>query len=215
MVTIVDYWGKEREFDPAQYAKEEYRYPNGDFKFPCGNRSLQMLDLKKMLAQEFGRETLESIHQWWLEKDIPEERYMFRRMCHEIELYLGWRIHNGYRQHVATFEDIISCIVKAQQRENCTAAQRVGFACSELTYLIFRNDQAIMLENLYPRDIYKLIIYAYCVAVKNQPPGIAAEASKDSDARYHLKRYDIETDNGWAYCLDKRIEEERKKKDLK
>jgi len=29
MVTIVDYWGKEREFDPAQYAKEEYRYPNG------------------------------------------------------------------------------------------------------------------------------------------------------------------------------------------
>ena len=215
MVTIVDYWGKEREFDPAQYAKEEYRYPNGDFKFPCGNRSLQMLDLKKMLAQEFGRETLEFIHQWWLEEGIPEERYMFRRMCHEIELYLGWRIHNGYHPHVATLEDIINCIVKAQQRENCTVAQRVGFTRSELTYLIFRNDQAIMLENLYPSDIYKLTMYTYCVAVKNQPPGIAAEASKDSDARYHLKRYDIETDSGWASCLDKRIEEERKKKGLK
>jgi len=54
MVTIVDYWGEEREFDPAQYAKEEYRYPNGDFKFPCGNRSLQMLDLKKCLLKNLG-----------------------------------------------------------------------------------------------------------------------------------------------------------------
>lgn len=214
MVTIIDYWGKEREFDPAQYAKEEYRYPNDNVKSPWGGGNLQMLDLRKMLAQEFGRETLESVHQWWFEKDIPEERYMFRRMCHEIELYLDWRIHNGYHQYTATLEDIINCIIKAQQRENCTAAQRVNFARSGLTYLIFRNDQAIMLENLLPSDIFKLAMYTYCVAVKNQPPGIAAEASKDSDAQYYLKRYDIETYDDWTYYLDKRIKKERKKKGL-
>ena len=214
MITIIDYWGKEREFEPADYAKEEYRYPNGDFKFPCGNKSLEMFDLRKLLAQEFNRKTLESVHQWWLEADIPEERYMFRRMCHEIELYLGWRIHNGYHQYTVTWEDIVGCIVKAQEVENVTASQRQGILRGELNTLIFRNDQVIMLENLYPSDIYKLVMYTYCVAVKNQPPGIATEAIKSADAQYCLKRYDIETDDTWTKHLDKRIEKERKKKGL-
>ena len=214
MITIIDYWGKEREFEPAEYAKEEYRYPNGDFKFPCGDRSLKMFDLRKLLAQEFNRETLESVHQWWLEENIPEERYMFRRMCHEIELYLGWRIHNGYHQYTATWKDIVDCITKAQEATNVTAAQRQGIARGNLNLLIFRNDQAIMLENFYPSNIYKLVMYTYCVAVKNQPPGIASEAIKDADAQYYLKRYDIETDDTWTKHLDKRIEKERKKKGL-
>lgn len=214
MITIIDYWGKEREFEPADYAKEEYRYPNGDFKFPCGNKSLKMFDLRKLLAQELNRKTLESVHQWWLEADISEERYMFRRMCHEIELYLGWRIHNGYHQYTATWEDIVGCIVKAQEVENVTASQRQGILRGELNTLIFRNDQVIMLENLYPSDIYKLVMYTYCVAVKNQPPGIATEAIKSADAQYCLKRYDIETDDTWTEHLDKRIEKERKKKGL-
>lgn len=214
MVIIKDYWGKEREFDPAQYAKEEYRYSNENIKFPL-NDKLYLVDSRKLFAQEFGRETIESIRQWRLEEDTSEERYMFHRMCHEIELYLEWRIHNGYHKHTATVKDIVDCIVKAQEKENCTASQRVGFARHGLTSLIFRNDQVIILENLYPSDIFKLIMYTYCVAVKNQPPGIAAEASKDSDARYYLKRYDIGTDDTWTHYLDKRIEKERKKKGLK
>lgn len=214
-VVIIDYWGKERPFDPSRYANEESRFlvpAEEENLFLAGSEKKNLYDLRKLLSEEFGRKTLESIHDWWLNRS-NEERYMFSRMEAEIELYLGWRLNNGYHLHAATVDNIAKALQKGEEAQGVTTEYRAIIQAQELDNLVFRNDQAAFLEKLYPSNLVKHILYAYCIAVKSQPPGIALEAAKSDSAASQLKRYGVD-DKGWTQTLDERIVQERKKKRL-
>lgn len=214
-VMITDYWGKERFFDPAKYANEESRFlvpVEEENLFLASSKKENLYDLRKLLSEEFERKTLESIHDWWLNRS-DEERYMFSRMEAEIELYLGWRLNNGYHLHAATVDDIAKALQKGEEAQGVTKEYRALIQAQELDNLVFQNDQAAFFGKFYPSNLVKHILYAYCVAVKSQPPGIALEAAKSDSATSQLKRYGV-NDKGWTQILDERIAQERKKKHL-
>ena len=198
MVIIKDYWGREREFEPADYAKEEYRYPSKLFSrlynYDC-------FELKKLFKQEFGITTDKQIHDFWLNAP-KEDRYLFQRMVAEIELYLDWRLNNGYHLRLCNLDDIEDTLDNVPETTDMYALQ-----IAALAGLCWDADQTLI-DIIPTKNIYKTIFYTYAVAVKGEAPGIAEEAMKDIWALGRLKDYGFNDELTWE-LLDERIEKEK------
>ena len=203
MIKIVDWYGREQEINPALFANEEYRYLK-DYKFR--NDMLKVKDIIHYCGYDNTRE-------FWLADDGPAH-YMYNRIAAEVELYLGWRINNGYHVKTKQLSDIENALNYNSATETKLVSSDIkAYQCANLSCLIFDVDQAFFLTNKMPRkNIYKAILFVYAFCVQNQPPQVALEAARDSDALWYLKRHnDIVENSLWIKCLNERIQRERKK----
>lgn len=198
MVIIKDYWGREREFEPADYAKEEYRYPSKLFSRLENHNAFE---LKKLFKHEFGIVTDKQIHDFWLNAP-KEDRYLFYRMVAEIELYLDWRLNNGYHLRLCSLDDIEDALDNVPETTDMRA-----FQIAALAELCWDADQALI-DIIPMKNIYKTIFYTYTVAVKGEAPGIAEEAMRDIWALGRLRDYGFDDELIWE-LLEERIEKEK------
>lgn len=204
MVKIVDWYGHEQEVNPALFANEEYRYP----KEPEYRSGLVKV---KDIIQYCG---YNDTHEFWCADDGPAH-YMYNRIVAEVELYLGWRINNGYHIETKQLVDIENALNRyATLETKMSAGDILAHQLSDLHRLVFDVDQAFFQTNKMPRkNIYKAILFTYAFCVRNQAPQVALEAARSNDALSYLKKYsDITESNSlWKKYLDERIKIERNK----
>lgn len=193
MVQIVDWYGNIREIDPLDFANKEYCYPND---FPYGRHKLVK---NGKLIEYCGYEDPAVFYR---EPDYPA-RYLYNKVIAEVELALGWRIHNGYH----FFDSTVSVEDIAEALEHSIDQQY------ELRRLIFTTDEALYITNPPIDSIKKLILFVYASCVKNQPPEVAYQACRSSDAKYYLDIYRVK-DKIWQKTMDDSILVERKKLNL-
>lgn len=189
MVTILDWYGKKVEINPADFANEEYCYIDGkEYKHPA-----QFLHNKKLIEYCGYNNTLE----FYQSRDYPAQ-YLYNRIKSEVALYLGWRTDNGYHRRTVSIEDVISAAFRNQD---------VG-----LLALLLHTDVALF-DTLVPgftNNHMKTFLFIYASCVKEEIPEVAWQSCSDSDAQYAINRWGIE-DDAWKEWIDKRIKAERKK----
>ena len=207
MAIIVDWYGQEQEIDPALFANEEYRYPK---EYGSRNDMLKVRDIIQYCGYD-------DTYDFWATDDGPAH-YMYNRIAAEVELYLGWRVNNGYHIKTISCEDIEDALDSYTSSDKSLDSSLIKvFQFTSLNSLVFDVDQAFFILNATPKQsIYKTILFVYAFCVKNQPPHIALEACRSSDALSYLKKYpDISGDTLWKKVMDERIETERNKLNLK
>lgn len=202
MVQIVNWYGNIREINPLDFANEEYRYPND---FPYGRH---MLVKNRELIEYCGYEDPAVFYR---EPDYPA-RYLYNKVIAEVELALGWRIHNGYHffDSAVSVKDIAEALEHYTYLPNRTSSSISIDQRHELRRLIFTTDEALYIVNPPIDNIKKLVLFVYASCVKNQPPEIAYQACRSSDAKYYLDKYGVEN-NMWQKTMDDYILVERKK----
>ena len=204
MIDVIDWYGKTQRIDPSDFANEECRYPaTGKY----GQR-WEMVKTKEIIKY-CGYDDTKTFYET---PDYPAI-YLYHRIIAEAELSLGWRIHNGY--HKCEFEITVDDIAKAVDHYTTIPHENKMSSCIsydqrvELGHLIFSVDQALY-KTYTPSDIKKMILFAYAICVKNQPPEVAFQACRSADARYYLDKYGVEN-KAWQREMDDRIVKERKK----
>lgn len=203
IIKIINWYGYEQEINPALFVNEEYHYPQAP-----RNRSGMVKN--RDIIQYCG---YDDIHEFWSADDGPAH-YLYHRVVAEAESYLGWRLNNGY--HIKTKQ--LSDIEKALNhyttlKTKIFSSDIKTYQLIDLACLIFDVDQSFFLTNKMPRSsVYKTVLFIYAFCVQNQPPQVALEAARDSDALFYLKKdSDIIENSLWIKCLNERIQEERKK----
>ena len=202
MVQIIDWYGNTKEIDPLEFANEEYHYPNAHPYGRC------MLVKNRELIKYCGYEDPAVFYR---EPDYPA-KYLYNRIVAEVELALGWRIHNGYLfdNSVVSVKDIAKALEHYTYLPNKTSSSISIDQRHELRRLIFTTDEALYITNPPIDSIKKLILFVYASCVKQQPPEVAYQACRSNDAKYYLDRYGVE-DKMWQKTMDDRIMVERKK----
>ena len=204
MVKIIDWYGHEIEIDLAKFANEEERYDEikKDYTFPIKNKELiHYLGYKKALD-------------FFIEDDFKaiDKHYLYYRIYEEVCYYLDWRINNGYHLKTISIEDLYAALDHySVYQEKCNISSQDCYIdqCVRLKYLIYDVDRT-MTHLRFELPLKKLVLFTYAFAVKYQPPAVAMEASRSSDALSYLNKYGVE-DKLWKKVMDERIVVEREK----